>query len=246
MELTNSKRMLYTANYAITQLAPEEQQKIESKPGAGYPKANLLRSLDLKPQDLDRLEAAMNAEGVPHKGSELRNLLVIAHNLVFAKQPISMIELAAAMAPISYDVITHFVDLISNIKEISAASKILAFATNQQRKIAPIGRLHLERIEMYPAGVEKGELVFTVPMAPGETVTISHKEWSTSTREFEEIVQDFFESYSEQGVVEKTDVAMASDNEAKHSSALQLWHVLDRQLRQRHAINNTGNHKHEG
>ena len=44
---------------------------------------------------------------------------------------------------------------------------------------------------MYPAGVQKGELVFTVPMAPGETVSISHKEWSTSSREFEEIVQRF-------------------------------------------------------
>ena len=73
---------------------------------------------------------------------------------------------------------------------------------------------------MYPAGVQKGELVFTVPMAPHETVTISHKEWSTSTREFEEIVQDFFESYSERGVAEKTDASMSSENEAKHSSAI--------------------------
>ena len=50
MELTNSKRLLYTAGYVTTQLTPEEQKKAEAKPGSGYPKANLLRSLDLKPR----------------------------------------------------------------------------------------------------------------------------------------------------------------------------------------------------
>ena len=79
---------------------------------------------------------------------------------------------------------------------------------------------------MYPAGVQKGELVFTVPMAPGETVTISHKEGSTSSREYEEIVQDFFESYSERGVAEKTDASMSTESESKHSSALNFGATL--------------------
>jgi hypothetical protein len=50
MELTNSKRLLYTASHVSTQLTVEEQRAVESKPGAGYPKGHLIRSLALKPQ----------------------------------------------------------------------------------------------------------------------------------------------------------------------------------------------------
>src|SRR5262249_25113922 len=92
----------------------------------------------------------------------------------------------------------------------------------QRMRTAPIGHLHLERIEMYPAGVEQGEMVFTVPLAPKETVTISHKEWSLTGEEYERIVQDYFESYSEHGVAEKTDFSMSAENESRHSNALSL------------------------
>jgi hypothetical protein len=88
--------------------------------------------------------------------------------------------------------------------------------------VEPVGNLHLERIEMYPAGVERGELSHSVPLAPGETVNISHKEWSVTEREFEDIVQDFFEGYSEQGVAEKNDIAMATDTQSQHATALNV------------------------
>lgn len=88
--------------------------------------------------------------------------------------------------------------------------------------IEPVGNLHLERIEMYPAGVERGELAHSVPLAPGETVNISHKEWSVSEKEFEEIVNDYFEGYSEEGVAEKTDIAMSNDSQSQHSTALNI------------------------
>ncbi len=88
--------------------------------------------------------------------------------------------------------------------------------------VEPVGNLHLERVEMYPAGVERGELAHSVPLAPGETVNISHKEWSITEREFEDIVQDFFEGYSEQGVAEKTDIAMSNDSQSQHATALNV------------------------
>jgi hypothetical protein len=43
-------------------------------------------------------------------------------------------------------------------------------------------------------------------------------EWSTSSQEYEQIVQDSFESYSERGVAEKTDASLTAENESKHSS----------------------------
>ncbi|BCA53248.1 hypothetical protein W02_03880 [Nitrospira sp. KM1] len=88
--------------------------------------------------------------------------------------------------------------------------------------VEPVGNLHLERVEMCPAGVERGELANSVPLAPGETVNISHKEWSITEREFEDIVQDFFEGYSEQGVAEKNDIAMSTDSQSQHATALNV------------------------
>ena len=88
--------------------------------------------------------------------------------------------------------------------------------------VEPIGNLHLERIEMYPAGVERASSSHSVPLAPGETVNISHKEWSVTEREFEDIVDDYFEGYSEQGVAEKTDIAMSTDSQSQHATALNL------------------------
>lgn len=88
--------------------------------------------------------------------------------------------------------------------------------------IEPIGNLHLERVEMYPSGVERGELVHSLPLAPGETVNISHKEWSVTQREFEELVHDYFEGYSEEGVAEKTDIALSTDSQSQHSTALNI------------------------
>jgi hypothetical protein len=88
--------------------------------------------------------------------------------------------------------------------------------------VQPVGALHLERLEMTPVGVEHGELVHSVPMTPGETVNIAHKEWSVTTQTFESIVQDSFEGFSETGIVDKTDLAHAVENETKHSTSLDI------------------------
>ncbi|MEO8147437.1 MAG: type II secretion system protein GspG [Bacteroidia bacterium] len=88
--------------------------------------------------------------------------------------------------------------------------------------VEPVGNLHLERIEMYPAGIERGELIHSVPLAPAETVNISHKEWSVRQQEFEDIVQDYFEGYSEEGVAEKNDLAMSNESQTKHATALNV------------------------
>jgi type II secretory pathway pseudopilin PulG len=95
-------------------------------------------------------------------------------------------------------------------------------AFNHYLPIEPVGRLHLERIEMTPAGIERGELVHSIPMTPKEVVNISHREWSETTQGFENIVQDEFVGYSEKGVAEKNDASQATDSESKHSTALNV------------------------
>jgi len=83
-------------------------------------------------------------------------------------------------------------------------------------KICPIGMLHLERVEMSPAGVERGELVATIPPS------VTQKEWSVTSQDFSSIVTDFLENYSEKGVTEKSELAESTESQTKHSEQLGL------------------------
>jgi hypothetical protein len=89
-------------------------------------------------------------------------------------------------------------------------------------QISPIGMLHLERIEMAPAGIERGELVGTIALAPKEQTNVVQKEWSVTSEEFSSIVTDSLENYSEKGVTEKSELADATSNQTKHTSQISL------------------------
>lgn len=88
--------------------------------------------------------------------------------------------------------------------------------------ISPIGQLNLERIEMSPAGIERGELVATIALAPKESTSVVQKEWAVTNEEFSSIVTDYLETYSEKGVAEKTELAVATESQTKHSQQLGL------------------------
>src|SRR5262249_15544050 len=98
----------------------------------------------------------------------------------------------------------------------------LVFSFGQRMSVEPVGLLHLERLSFTPAGIERGELVASVPLSPGEEVNISHKEWSNTSEEFQTIVTDFIESYSEQGVAEKSELAQSSNSQSQHSNGFNL------------------------
>lgn len=111
------------------------------------------------------------------------------------------------------------------VEVLAAAEKSALDATSgfeDRMRIDPVGRLHLERLEMTPVGLERGELVYTVPLAPGETVNISHREWALRTEEFEKLIQDVLEDFSEEGVTEKSELAQSTSTQARHDSAYSL------------------------
>ena len=86
----------------------------------------------------------------------------------------------------------------------------------------PIGFLHLERLSFTPVGIERGELVHSVPLSPGEEVNIIHKEWSNTSEEFQRIVTDYMENFSEEGVSEKNDLAQSSNSQQQHTDGYNL------------------------
>jgi hypothetical protein len=98
------------------------------------------------------------------------------------------------------------------------AASVAGTAFENAFKIAPIGSLNLERIEMTPVGVERGELLATIPLAPLEHTAVVHKEWSVTTKEFTSIVTDSLENYSETGVTENTELAQATTSQTAHAN----------------------------
>ncbi len=87
---------------------------------------------------------------------------------------------------------------------------------------SPIGYLHLERLNYSPDGIEHGELVYSLPLAPGEEVALVHKEWANTSEEFTKLVADQFEDYSERGVVDKVDMAEATTAQRSHSTSFNV------------------------
>lgn len=86
----------------------------------------------------------------------------------------------------------------------------------------PIGMLNLERIEMVPAGLERGELLATIPLAPLEETSVVQKEWSVTSKEFTSIVTDSLENYSETGVTDNTELAQSTASQIQHSTQLNI------------------------
>jgi hypothetical protein len=86
----------------------------------------------------------------------------------------------------------------------------------------PLGMLNLERIEMIPSGIERGELVATIPLAPGETTAVTHKEWSVVSSEFTTIVTDSLENTSETGVTDSHDLSQSTSSQEQHSTQFNI------------------------
>jgi|GEM_PF-1488752 len=93
-------------------------------------------------------------------------------------------------------------------------------------RVSPIGMLHLERIEMSPAGVERGELLATIALAPGEKTAVEQKEWTVTEEELSTIVTDSLEEYTEKGVTEKSELAQSTTSESKRSQQLGIGATL--------------------
>ncbi|MCB1036853.1 MAG: hypothetical protein KDD47_23710, partial [Acidobacteria bacterium] len=158
------------------------------------PPAPVEASLELRPSAVAVARWALEKEMRP---AEARQLLEVAEHYDTVNQPLE---------------ITSILELqLSNIGQL-----LEGFETRM--KVEPIGFLHLERLSFTPAGVERGEMVSSIPLSPGEEVNFTHREWSNTSQEFEKLTTDYMESFSEQGVTEKSELAEAKSNQTQHSS----------------------------
>lgn len=163
--------------------------------------------------------------GTPAAPRQTFGTLSLEHTLAWARtQGIDAAELTA-LSRLADDMSLSTRSLASGQFQVAAMKHLdqmskLVQAFKKQLTVEPIGLLHLERLTFTPAGIERGELAYSVPLAPGEEVNIAHKEWATRSDEFEKIVTDVMEEYSEEGVSEKTDLAQSTGSQQQHANSI--------------------------
>lgn len=114
------------------------------------------------------------------------------------------------------------------LKDIAVLTNLLNSAVaatnafNANTSISPVGMLNLERMEMVPAGLEKGELLSTIPLAPKEKTSVVQQEWSVIDQEFSTIVTDSLENFSKTGVAENNELAQATASQNSHSNQFNI------------------------
>lgn len=240
-DLLNSQRRLFKATYAPIGKVPADRS------GRAAEKAAYVRSLALKSSEISALanDSAMHALTVQVGKSPPLRLINVIRSFAADSSALALQRYGPTLAHTSFTDLAGIGKALVAMRHATAppassgeANRALgpsnpvlspadktAAVVNQfdySAPITPVGQIHLERLEMTPVGVEHGELVHSVPLSPKETVNVTRREWSATTQTFENLTQDAFEGFSEQGVTEKTDLSQASDLESKHSSSLDV------------------------
>src|SRR5262249_34208534 len=118
----------------------------------------------------------------------------------------------------------------SDVRETAPTDTLMAYhgssaavnASELAILTSPVGWLNLERLVMTPVGIQRGELIATIPLAPLEQTAVVHKEWSVTSKEFTSIVTDSLENYSETGVTENTELAQSTTAQVSHSNQFNI------------------------
>jgi hypothetical protein len=199
--LEGAARQINKATLVPLELPADEQ------PRHGLVKSAFVRGLGLRAGEVD---AVRELGGVP--GGVLD--LLARH----PEQSPPPGELAAVAVPELQAFGRALIAVREGCPDTEAALAGLAINTAQ----SPLGMLNLERLEMTPAGVERGELVATIPLAPLEETSVVEKEWSLQSKEFTSIVTDELEEFSETGVTDTTELAQSTSSQQEHSNQFNI------------------------
>jgi hypothetical protein len=158
------------------------------------------------------LRAAMDWARVnaPERADELTKLVQSVVKIDASKFP--------ATDAANWDLAT--VDTVSAGDETEDWTDDLTDGFEERMRIEPIGRVHLERVDMTPVEVLRGELIHSVGLSPKETVQVIHREWSSRETTFEKTVSEEFEQSTEEGVTENTELASATEVQSRHSTEM--------------------------
>jgi hypothetical protein len=249
--LANSTTKIPKATHVPLKVPQDEKSKaVLARSGGAIRKSGFIRSLNLQPGEVDAVSAALTPTGanLPVKnplialvksfeGSPVPSLLPDASE--FASIPdvdliafgnalvgIRQKALAAAQQPEMARLAPGTVNSINAAVALNmvntAVVRTNGFATASSSATSPIGMLNMERIEMTPAGIERGGLIATIPLAPKERTIVVQQEWSVITQDFTSIVTDSLDNYSETGVTDNTQLAQSTTSQVAHANQFNI------------------------
>ncbi|MEU4577483.1 hypothetical protein [Nonomuraea sp. NPDC023979] len=219
-------------------LVPVRVDVPQDEPGGGLVKLGAVRQLALAPGEAEEVRRRLGAHDAVNVSAGAFDLLgAFARPLVPSLRPDP-----EALARIPARQLAAFAETLVELRaerlreaeerrspdEAGPAAQALNTAVVALRGLRaatatpPIGLLNLERIEMVPIGIQRGELVATVPLAPGEETAVTQTEWSVTSREFTTIVTDALEEVSETGVTDNTDLSQSTSSQSQHSNQFNI------------------------
>ncbi len=230
--LTNSTTSLPKATYVP--LIPKATQSDIS--GAAMSKVAFARNLGLQPGETAAVQAALAVTIAPsdvdQRASDLYPLLQAYEGSPLPAQ----LPLPSSFTDVAVDDLVTFGNALSSIRQkalsaLAAGTDAAGTAANlvntalvatktlrDSAGLPPIGMLNLENLEMTPAGIQRGGLLATIPLAPQERTSVVQQEWSVTSQEFTSIVTDSLENYSQTGVTENTQLTQATTSQVSHSN----------------------------
>ena len=249
--LTNCTTTIPKATYVPLKVPQDQKTKtaLENSGGA-VKKFGFIRGLNLQTGEVDAIAAGLTPAGTTRQaptslialaksfeGSPIPSALPAASQfasvpdadliafgnalvgvrqkaLTAAQQPTS--EVLAAV-PVGADKVAAALNLVHT--SLVAAN---GYATTSNSATSPIGMLNLEQIEMTPAGVERGGLIATIPLAPKERTVVVQQEWSVIMQDFTSIVTNSLDNYSETGVTDNTQLAQSTTSQVAHSNQFNI------------------------
>jgi hypothetical protein len=250
--LTNSTTTLPKVTYVPLKAPSDEESRSQiASSGGAIRKRGFVRGLKLQPGEVDAVLNPPGARGAskatpdpltavlkPFEGSPVPSTLphpsvfsavadsevirfttgLLAHRNQAVQAAQSQGTAPANLAvPLSADTFGSAIELAN-----AAAGALNGLTAGSTSATSPIGMLNLERIEMTPAGIERGGLIATIPLAPKERTVVVQQEWSVITQEFSSITTDSLDNYSETGVTEATQLAQSTTSQVAHSNQFNI------------------------
>lgn len=247
-EIASAARRVPKATYVPLRMQlPKEAQ------GGALQKYGYVRTLNLQQGEVAAVRDFMRAES---KGANSRPLFTKLKSFEAFPLP-SLLPALNTFTKTSYDDLIAFGKALSSVRETQlkqglagSSAKNTSPGSSVDLKLSllntsltttnalvytssatPIGMLNLERLEMIPAGIQRGELIATIPLAPLEQTSVTQKEWSVTTQEFTSIVTDSLDNYSATGVTENTELAQATTSQNQHTNQFNINATVSGQVK---------------
>lgn len=117
----------------------------------------------------------------------------------------------AAVADMDVLIAAHAQQIQRRYSAIEALRRAVAFE--------PVGMLYLERLDLTPSGYVDGDLIYSLTLLPGESVRMTHREWTRTETDYSKLVSTSIETETEDSLSEKSELAESTQVQRQHAQA---------------------------